>query len=860
LLGADDAAALRLLGGPDARVVQPDVEDEQDLEFYAHPEAPPPARPWLMSPVELEPLSVTRLADTLESEGRLPPDQGQGSIAREILRRIGAAGDVRATLYAPESPTSGGELRVELLVTERLACAGSVASAFPGFVLRIVAPDVSPKLLLRPWSKEGEATVGGMLSSVVVRLATGVLETAARRLLAGIGQLSVAPGSTAARIALAALARSAIKRLRTAPGEGTRIRFALLDPGLPDALLAAPILRTLDGVAHSLHDLEAQMESTGGLVYGVVREVPADLHGLDLSRILDLDPQQERMLISLLGEASYVRVDARDVLAECDGVRCRDVAFGLRPFPNFPLLVEGDDPSSWPAPRRVRCEQALVDRLIAVLRSHPDEELRRQAVRHLLWYLYRRTAHGLGGPDDRGVSRLPLFLDIDGVGRSFEELRPALASPEGVAMYDGWSVDAADLGPLVAAASPTSAAVAPPPADAARFRRLAMNPFALHLLSRLGRVRPTFDFDLSDAEALADPAPPETAYVAQVAVDDELVAGTIGIPVVDVADPAIAVVEPQTRRVLAMREAARQTGAVGRLVAKGSALPPELLGTVVERAMALLLTELARRIAALPAGSAEHERCTRAGLRLAGRKVVLTALPDGSVVVDLLDSAARRLLDLPLFPTTLGVSVSAVRFLQEFAVASSVGGSAETRTVLAPDAPAYLRAWLDEMLVARRIVRPACTPAPAAQPAFVVESLPGMPEEVLARWLTEALRLVCAETGTPAAPLEVSIEHPRAYDRLGRFDLLRSPLSPSDPLPSSLVVNAEHWLVARTRRCLAGDPEAAVWLLLACYAQLNADFQAIANTAEMEFQECVLELLERGALRLPGPAVPPQTP
>ncbi len=849
LLGADDAAALRLLGGPEARVIQPDVSDERDVEFYRQPAAPPPERPWLISPVELEPLPVARLVELLEADGSLLAARaGADQPERRALAMIGAAGDVRATIYVPEHSAYGGELWVETLVTGRRACAGSLLSSFPGFVLRIEAPDVSPQLLLWDWPSRPGTTVAGMIAYAVVQRVAGVLETAVRRLLAGIGQLPLVPGSTAARILLATLARTALKRLRTEPSGGARVRFALLDPELPDALLDVPLLRTLDGTPRSLRHIEELAESTGGLVYGAVTDVAPDLRDLDTSRILDLDRQQERLLVALLGETSYVRVDARDVLAEHQGVRCRDVAFGLRSFPNFPLLVEGADPSAWPEADRVRCEQALVDRLIEVLRTGTDEELRRQAVRHLLWYQYRRAAHHLGGPDDRGVSRLPLFMDVDGVGRSFAELQPLLASPAGVAMYDGWSTDASDLGPLAA----LHAADAAPVEAAKPFRGLAMNPFTFHLLSRLGRVRPMFDFDLSDAEALADPAPPVTAFVAQVQVQDEIASGTIGIPVLDVAEPAIEVVEPQRRRVIAVQGAARDAGVVGRLLLRTASPPSGLLGLVVERAVAALLGELARRLAALTPGSPEHERCARAGLRLAGRKVALTAEPDGSVALSLLDPTARRLLDLPLFPTTQGVAASAWRFLQEFAVACSTGVPPAARTALAADAPAYLRAWLDETLIERRIVRPACNPAPA--PAFVVAPLPGMPEDALGGWLTEAMRRIHGELGVSGPPPEVSVARPGKLE--GRRGLAIVPAA--SPAPSSVVpeltIDADHWLVERTRRRSPEDPEAAAWLLLACYAQLNADLQSITNRAELGFQERVLDLLERGELPPPDVA------
>ena len=76
------------------------------------------------------------------------------------------------------------------------------------------------------------------------------------------------------------------------------------------------LLRTVSGRTLSLRVLALLCDENAGLVYGTIDEVPADLEGLDTDRILALDAASERTLIGLLGEASYVRVDARDVLAE----------------------------------------------------------------------------------------------------------------------------------------------------------------------------------------------------------------------------------------------------------------------------------------------------------------------------------------------------------------------------------------------------------------------------------------------------------------------------------------------------------------------------------------------------------------
>ncbi len=96
-----------------------------------------------------------------------------------------------------------------------------------------------------------------------------------------------------------------------APG----LSFSLLRPSAGFDPFSLALLRTISGKPISLRELALVCDETGGLVYGMTPEVPADLEGLDGDRILELDAATERTLISMLGEAGYVRVDARDVLA-----------------------------------------------------------------------------------------------------------------------------------------------------------------------------------------------------------------------------------------------------------------------------------------------------------------------------------------------------------------------------------------------------------------------------------------------------------------------------------------------------------------------------------------------------------------
>jgi len=617
---------------------------------------------------------------------------------------------------------------------------------------------------------------------------------------------------------------------------------------VPDALLEAPVLESLDGSPLSARDLEAQMVDNHGLIYGVVPEVAADLEGLDRGRILDLDLQKERMLIAILGEGSYVRVDSRDVLAEVEGVVVRDVALGLRSYPDFPLLVEGADPSALPPDRRGALEHELVQQLVDVFLGSASAENRRQAARHLTWYVVNKATGG-GGDLPQGLVGLPLFLDASGAPRSWREIAADVASDDGIPMHDGWAVDPADLGALIRESLDDDEVEPYQENDG-----LAMSPFVYHVLASVGRVTPVFDFDLSKGEAAANVESPEVAFLIEATVDDDLATGVVGLPADEVAETAIAVVDPSSRRVGALLGPAREMGIVGRLQLRGSdatELEVERLG---RRAGLQVMRALVDEIPSMPAGSKIWRRCVATALRFAWLHVGFTAEPDGRVVVEVLDSTAEQVLDLPLFPTTTGVSVSAFRLLDDWA-RSLAPGAAPPVHRLGADAHELLSDWVNDALDVRHVVRPASTPSRQVPAVAKVE---GVDDAALGRWLTEtieALRpdpsdggvgtkvVVLADVREPQSVGGVTFQ-PMKKDQL--YQLLFSHGRPH------IGVNGRHWLVGRWKKRAEQDPEAAVWLLLSCYAYLNDYLVPVTNDHELDFQRRVVELLGKGELGVAG--------
>ncbi|MBN1773923.1 MAG: hypothetical protein JXB32_21865 [Deltaproteobacteria bacterium] len=840
LAGETDASAVRLIAGPKVRVLEPCVETDTDLSFCLQPPAEPPQPPWLVAPLEGEPLAADRLADVLQADGVLPPLFHAGPEPRaHFLAELGARTAVRPTVFVPEQPPHPGGLAVELVSVDRLVAHLPLDSRFTGGLLRIEVDGASPGALLRRWPGTTDTTLASLVAYAVARLSASALETAERRVMAGLERSRATVGSTASRAAFGALARSGLLRLRT-DAEGFVVpRFSLLDPQLPASLLDLPILRTLDGQERSARDLERLLEATGGVLYGTVPEVPADLAGLERSRILELDAQRERLLIALVGEASYVRVDARDLLAEHRGLQVRDFALGLRAWPDFPLLVEGIDPAALSPTDRTAAEHALLGRLVRTFATGSTEELRRQAARHLIWYLRRRTPSAPRLPHAPVVESLPLFLDVDGVPRSLDELRELLAGP-GVPMHDGWSVDPADLGPLTAAATGGDPAASRPP-----LRGLAMNPFARHVLSLLGRVNPVLDFDLSDPEALADPRPPETAYAVRVDVETDFATGVLGLPTLDVAEPAVAVVDEQQRRLGVLREVARDDGVVGVLRLRGADVPAERIEALARHGVTLLFDTLARRLSEPDADDPQRLRCLLAALRWAGRQTLFVARPDGSVALDVRDPVAERILDLPVFPAAGGLPVTARRLLAEHAAACSGMLPEDARTPLDPATPAPLRAWLDAARAGARVVRPA-----ARQAAPQAETDVARSPRKLAAWLVELLTNLGATAGR-THPLVVqlgpSVPGRWGPGRKGRRDELVVaclPVGTQEGPRQLIVLDASHPLVVRLLADPRGDLEALAWVLLACYGRLNEALATVSDADELAFQHRVLDLLE----------------
>jgi hypothetical protein len=829
----DIIPSLRALSGGRIGIVTPDLESDRALSFYENPQLDPPTRPWLTAPVEVDSLGVDHLARRINPELADDPQRGRG-----LRLRLGEVGSVEATVYTQqESSHRADGLWVWISTTDRLVSQHVVPSAYPGHVLVVRLPDTDPFCLL-----------GEEVAHVMAQHAVPALAAAFDGAIRTLGLREIEPGTAAAALGLAALTRSVTPRLLERDGTPT-VDLVQLEAGQID-LLALPLLRTRSGRTVCMRDVTAMMNACGGLLYGTVPSVPPSVDGLDLDRVLDLDEASERLLVSLFGEGPYVRIDRRDVLATFGGVSCRDLALGLRPYPDFPLLVEGGDPSSLSDEARAACETALVQALVKRFLGldppeprHPSEradweECRRQACRHLQWYACRRaltfegrTSGAFGHIDD-----LPLFLDTAGEARSYREVRAAM-DHEGLLLLYGHALGGAELGILVGALKRGTTVEAdrePPEA-------IVAGPWVHRLLAPLGPVRVAFGFDVPAHEICE-------AFLVSVPFETEDARGRVGVPAEPLAHKDVPVLFADNQQASVFADLAVELGVAGWVRLAPNTTwnrdDPAIFHRWSSIAMALrkaaeqVLSELIERLPIVD-DSVERDRILCVLLDYAARHFTLGVDPHGQPQVNFVGELVGRILAIPVFPSRFGGLVSGWRLLQTFCgllQSNTPDPSHAVLSELRPPLPAPAEAWIRRVLVLDRVVRaPAhdvIPPTPSPSPA------------------------VAGDHRTLATTVEVWLAHfrPDTVESNTRVWLFtREPDVFAEGVHQSIRLNADHWLVAWALRSAHVEPQVIAWLLLAVYAHINAVLEPVDNDHERIFQRRVLEALSAGTLRLIEP-------
>jgi hypothetical protein len=884
--------SLRMIAGKPLEVVQPKLESGQEFAFYTQSPARPPEGEVMLRPAELEPVELELVVRALTEarfpsppviEGELPQEPAEDRERRDghaasLRARLGWTGLIRGKIHAPCDPGPyGWGLRVRLISCDRLLCERVRASPYRGLMLDLELPPTTPARLLGEADPDDPAALGRQVIDHFVISAAPTFRKELDRAIASLSVGTIDAETPAARLALWVLSRVAIARLRgSRPGRlSPGLAFSMIEevPGLDP--LGLGILRTHAGTTVSLRDLSLSSDETGGLVYGTVPDVEPDLEGLDLRRILVLDRASERLLVNLIGDASYVRVDARDILANHGGVLCRDVAVGLRDYPDFPLLVEGENIHERVAAMDESTRDAAVCDLLAQLvdlflgrkPAAPDgsdaeafwnwEEHRRNAARHLQWYVSRQMALGDPGGIGKGeLGRLPLFLDLDGSAHSARDLADRLADGAPILVHHGHALGDAELGLLTQAADGGGGEPDPD------FDSLAASPFLFGLLRAWGRerVEVAFDFDLDDGEAANNPMTPGEAFLLKEQIRDELISGLIGVPSRAPARPRIELREPGGGAVHGIADVAREYGIVGSLMLSRPIWDEQQIESCYQRIVAAGERLLGRLIESVPTyepASEAFDTAVRTLLHHAGEHLRLWGDAFGGVSGSIQTPLATRIMSLPLFDTGRSTPVSAGELMEAWCRTLTAGEVPRPwGEVLRKGTNPLLSGWLHEHLCQGRVLR-ASVGDPGTLPrggdhleGDVVGSSDAVPATAQQRlasrlesWL-DALRPDPRSGSTPRPwtrrPTRIWIRDAVQAEELG-IDLVAGD-------DRRLDAHGGHPLIEEALRGGPDSDRAHAWLLLAIYAHLNAALHPVTNDHEKSFQLAVLQALQRGEL------------
>ncbi|MBA2663545.1 MAG: hypothetical protein H0U74_14750 [Bradymonadaceae bacterium] len=871
IVAADQQVSMRAIAGEGARIVIPDFDNPDELRFYAQPVCSPPPRPWLQEPSVLAPMPISQVIAWIGAEERVAKYLGSNPL-QAFAQSVGAERTIAATLYSQAQPGHGEPtLRVEVRLCGRLLREAHIETVYPGHVLVLEMPEVRPALLIEPMTP-GTLPAVDLVVSAVARHLTGELERSARRALGGMAHQEVAPGGGAASMIVSTIARAAIKRLRKGPGGQARVAFSVLDPDIDAAILQIPVLETLTGETLSIDAVASMMERQGGLLYGVVPEVAPDLEGLDQANILALGLHTERMLTALAGEASYVRVDSRDQLASYHGALCRDVAVGLKTYTSFPLLVEGADPTRWDAAEQRACAHALVTQLKGLVEARDNEvtqEFRRQALRHLQWFVVHREDYALA-IEDFGLNDYPMFLTAQGRGASYRQIREVFAGAGRLRMLDGMASD-------VAAHFDADVAQAHTVQPWAGGIDLAMNPYVFWLLSKAGPISGLADFDFFE-RAPSDvnfPTPPE--FIERIVVENAMFQAVLGVPLASDSDGAVLVVAADLNSVYTVEQIRRAYGVAGLVRLRAGEARSESVVSALAVAASELLERIATRIARglLDRNDEAFEPAVLCLLGFAGQHLKFNTRPDGVIVAEVWNTVAQTIFDLPIFVGSGGNPISTQRLIREFQVAAYSQQACDweqlewATDVLDETIPAYCRSWILAHLHPQRIHRPAASQAAIelAQPQ-AVQLGPQTPQDVLAQSIGHWIERLRPDSGGVdfGQNLSVRIEennYPPDHRAPGRPSALMImhvnsgyyndfvAVHPGDATLQTyhqVGINPAHWMTRWALDAGPSDPKPLAWLLLAVYAQLNDLLVAVTNAHELTFQQRIYEALAAGSL------------
>jgi hypothetical protein len=352
-----------------------------------------------------------------------------------------------------------------------------------------------------------------------------------------------------------------------------------------------------------------------------------------------------------------------------------------------------------------------------------------------------------------------------------------------------------------------------------------------------------FEHDLSHVGACRAGLGADADFVGACTIEERRVRGRLGLLAEPMGEPSVVAVERGTRRLHFLAAAPEELGVAGWLLVEAELFENvEALEALVRERGMELLGDLVATVARV-ADEDRRRRVIDALLAFGGRELRSSIDGEVSVLADVTHPLARRILDLPVFPIESGLLVSAMALVRRNG--APVGSHGHRDALLADDAPAYLRRWIDAHLRREHADQVELElPADEAPPqgaelvdvvAYWIRRLrPDRGEDagfaLEVRWLDERRLLP-----TDAGPICLYVDGASPAVRLG-------------PSPT-LWLNAAHPLVAAAAE--APDAEPLAWLLLAVYAAINAGDEHVTNDDELAFQRRVAALLSEHMLDEP---------
>lgn len=867
---------LRRIASGGCEILELELSSDEDLRFYLQPEHQPPAKPWLLdvlipAPLQAAPLllaalaplqrdggitveTVMHYASTLGFSISAEVDASQQGRAQHIEGVGQVVGTIQASIYTPATSQVRPDLiEVEIISANRLVWRQQFSYKHGGYVISLQWPGLFPRTLQEVSGQGPDArSLGELVAQAAVLQLRQQLEDASWRVLEGALVEDFSASSPLAWRALAMIAQEGLLRLRKLTPDAKHADLSLMTlKTLPIDVLAVPLFETLAGQEVSLREVLSWMPETMGLVYGVVESVEPVLDGLDQRKILRLSEHKEQLLVAILGESAYVRIDAREFIASNVEplAHLRDLAVGLKAYsPSSPLFIEHATPEHWSTSQRDAIIRVLVYQLKVALQSLslPDSE-RRQALRHLQYACIQD--HFLGTSDQSlGLEDLPLFLDASQQPLSLLELLSLTSQHERLLMSDGY----ADDKPLLQANRGVNwrARRQHPPSPT-----LAMNPYVFYALREHLPIQAAFDFDLNEQEARAIAATPQVPYLLDVTLDEDGVSGRIGVPMVSPARHSILALLPGGR-LRALDGFAQQFGLVGQLNA--SRFDDAALGQLLRPHAQTLLVRLIELLPTWAPDSPQRRAALETLLHFAAQSLSLNRAPSGKIIGFISSALAQRVFDLPLFDTAYGMPVTAQSLLDEFCCYAALDSPTPTfswRTPLAESPSPMLRRWLDQTLSYANIFdapkhQRSDAPSNPRQPTHQ-DAL----DDQLSALIVAQINALRADDDASLAQVFVIYPNSDAHQPLQQYWLSLPP----DEWPPMiyttihqrhcLLLYGAHPLVAQWRSSVFDDPTARAWMLLAAYALINEQRVEVTNEHELHFQRAVwMELLKSRSL------------